>query len=78
MRNACVAAGCWGDPAAIAPLVRLLSDPSPIVRGHAAWALGRIGTEAARLALAAALEDESHDDVRQEIALAVIIRRDAV
>ena len=42
VRNACVAAGNWGSPAAVPALIALLRDPSPLVRGHAVWALGRI------------------------------------
>jgi epoxyqueuosine reductase len=41
-RNACIAAGNWGSAEAIAPLEQLLDDASPVVREHAAWALGRI------------------------------------
>ena len=51
LRNVCIALGNWADPAAVAPLGRLLADPDPLFRGHAAWALGRI---AARRDLAAA------------------------
>jgi epoxyqueuosine reductase len=43
VRNACIAAGNWGDPQAIPPLEMLLEDANPLVRGHAAWALGRVG-----------------------------------
>lgn len=42
VRNACIAAGNWGNPAAAAPLTHLLSDASPLVRHHAAWALERL------------------------------------
>lgn len=42
-RNACVAAGNSGDSDLIPLLERLLDDPSAIVRGHALWALGRLG-----------------------------------
>jgi epoxyqueuosine reductase len=42
VRNACVAAGNWGSEAAIVPLEELLDDASPVVREHAAWALGEI------------------------------------
>jgi epoxyqueuosine reductase len=67
VRNACVAAGNWGDPAAVPALAALLADAEPLVRGHAAWALRRIGGEPARAALAAALADESDEAVRREI-----------
>lgn len=43
VRNACVAAGNWGSETAVPLLTRLLSDPEPVVWGHAAWALRRIG-----------------------------------
>lgn len=39
VRNACVAAGNWQDPAAVPLLERLLNDDSALVREHAAWAL---------------------------------------
>lgn len=67
VRNACVAAGNWGDQAAVQPLTRLLEDESTLVRGHAAWALGKIGGKEARNALRKALEGESNDQVREEI-----------
>ncbi len=68
VRNACVAAGNWGDPSLV-PVLRhlLLHDASPIVRGHAAWALGRIGTGDARRALSEAWNQEEDVYVRQEI-----------
>lgn len=43
LRNVAVALGNWGDPVAVPALTQALSDPEPLVRGHAAWALGRIG-----------------------------------
>ena len=52
-RNVCVALGTAGDPAAVPALADALLDPArhPIVREHAAWALGRVGTSNARRAL---------------------------
>ncbi|GAB4576462.1 MAG: tRNA epoxyqueuosine(34) reductase QueG [Anaerolineae bacterium] len=41
VRNACVAAGNWGDPAVVPALERLLEDDSELVREHAAWALAQ-------------------------------------
>jgi epoxyqueuosine reductase len=46
LRNVSVALGNTGDPRAIPPLVALLGHKSPIVRGHAAWALGQLGAAA--------------------------------
>ena len=41
VRNACIAAGNWQGEQAIPHLIQLLYDASPLVRGHAAWALWR-------------------------------------
>ncbi len=70
VRNACVAAGNSGDPSLVPSLIPLLSDPEPVVRGHAAWALGCIGGPVAQEALSAALAQEADPWVREEIALA--------
>jgi epoxyqueuosine reductase len=40
-RNVCVALGNGADPRAIPLLESALRDPFPLVRSHAAWALGR-------------------------------------
>jgi len=42
LRNACVAAGNWGNPAALPLLRALLADEEPVVREHAAWAMEQI------------------------------------
>jgi epoxyqueuosine reductase len=72
LRNVCVALGNRGDASAVPRLARVLrEDPSPLVRGHAAWALGRLGGEAARDALHAALADPEasvRDEARQALA----------
>jgi epoxyqueuosine reductase len=70
VRNACVAAGNWGNPAAVPILARLLEDLEPAVRGHAAWALGRIGGAGASRALAHAIAVETDPWVSGEIAAA--------
>ena len=50
-RNACVALGNMGDREAVPALGRAVREADePLVRGHAAWALGRLGgAEAVRL-----------------------------
>ena len=53
-RNAAVVLGNIGDPDDVPSLAAALADPEPLVREHAAWALGRIGTADARTALDAA------------------------
>lgn len=67
LRNVAVALGNWGSEEAVPALVRALEDPEPLVRGHAAWALGRIGCEAARVALLSRLAREGDEWVRNEI-----------
>jgi epoxyqueuosine reductase len=48
LRNVCVALGNRRDAGAAPRLARTLAeDPEPLVRGHAAWALGEIGAAAA-------------------------------
>ncbi len=55
LRNAAVALGNSGDRRALPVLVRALEqDPEPLVRSHAAWALGRLGGVEARKALSQA------------------------
>jgi len=69
LRNVCVALGNLRDPRAVPALARALAeDPEPLVRAHAAWALGRIGTADAWRALEEALEREPDNGVRSEIA----------
>ncbi len=71
LRNAAVALGNSGDRAAVPALVKALGDEEPLVRGHAAWALGQLGGEEAQAALAEALEGEADGEVREEIAAAL-------
>ena len=47
LRNVAVALGNSGDPAAIPALEAALDHEEPLVRAHAAWALGRLGGRAA-------------------------------
>jgi epoxyqueuosine reductase len=66
-RNVAVALGNIRDPAAIPALVRALNGEPPLVRGHAAWALARIGGDEAMRALAERLSSEEDAWVRGEI-----------
>ncbi|MFN7940590.1 MAG: tRNA epoxyqueuosine(34) reductase QueG [Thermoanaerobaculia bacterium] len=70
-RNAAVAMGNRGDRRYVPALAAALGSESESVRGHAAWALGRIGGEAARRALLAGQEGESSPAVRAEIEAAL-------
>ena len=70
LRNCCVAAGNMRLEKAAPVLVECLrEDPSPLVRGHAAWALGEIG--GAEAALREAAETESDPRCLEEIRLAL-------
>lgn len=42
VRNAAIAAGNSADPALVDPVVQLLNDASPLVRGAAIWALAQL------------------------------------
>ena len=68
-RNAAVAMGNRGDVRDVPFLAAALAnDAEPLVRAHAAWALGRFRSNAdAKRALDAALASEGDDGVRAEI-----------
>ncbi|HST04279.1 MAG TPA: tRNA epoxyqueuosine(34) reductase QueG [Chloroflexia bacterium] len=70
-RNAAVALGNVGDPASVPALVRALNGTSELVRGHAAWALGKIGGEPALMALRERFATEDDEWVKEEIRLAI-------
>jgi epoxyqueuosine reductase len=71
-RNAAIALGNALDRAAVPDLIRALeNDPHPLVRGHVAWALGRIGSPAAFSALAARKMRETDAGVHMEIEAAL-------
>jgi len=71
-RNAAVGLGNALDRAAVPTLAAALeADPHPLVRGHVAWALGRIGSPVGRAALARRARIEPDATVREEIAAAL-------
>lgn len=70
-RNVCVALGNIGNPVAVQPLSSALNKGDYLVRGHAAWALGRIGTPECLSTLERAQERETDPWVREEIATAM-------
>jgi epoxyqueuosine reductase len=67
VRNACVGVGNSRDPSTLPLLEGLLTDPEPLVREHAAWAIGRIGGVEARRALSHAAAGEADPWVSGEI-----------
>ena len=70
-RNVCVALGNSGDPVAVPALIEALNGDPALVRGHAAWALGRLGGSEAEMALVARAAVEEDAWVQEEIALAL-------
>jgi len=64
LRNVAIALGNTHSAAAIPALVDLLGHASPLVRGHAAWALGQLG---ATRELDRALATETDEAVRAEL-----------
>jgi len=71
LRNVAVALGNAGDRGAVPALDQCLGHESEeLVRGHAAWALGVLGGEAARAALQRGREDPSAY-VREEVEAAL-------
>ena len=70
-RNVCVALGNWASPDAVPVLTSALSDPEPLVRGHAAWALGRMASAEASSALSDRASVESEAEVLKELLAAM-------
>ena len=72
-RNAAVAMGNLLDRADVPALEEAVAgDPHPLVRGHAAWALGRIGSPRALAALRVRSEQETDELVFDEIRAALL------
>ncbi|HTN70337.1 MAG TPA: tRNA epoxyqueuosine(34) reductase QueG [Methylomirabilota bacterium] len=71
LRNVAVALGNLRMAEAVPALIRALDDEEPLVRGHVAWALGRIGSVPALEALRRRLSAEADDEVRSEIEAAL-------
>ena len=70
-RNVCVALGNIGDPVAVPALIKALRSTEPVVRSHAAWALGQIGDAGANEALRRARHSEPEAEVVEEITAAL-------
>lgn len=67
-RNAMIALAHFKDETAVDELIAVMNeDPRPVIRGTAAWTLGKIGTEAAITAITSAKEKEADDQVLFEM-----------
>lgn len=71
LRNVAVALGNWGSEEAVPVLASALSDADPLVRGHAAWALGEVGSPDAFGALESRVSSEDDPFVRSELEAAL-------
>lgn len=72
LRNVLVAIGNWGEPRAVPALKDALADDEPLVRSHAAWALGKIGGDTAKQILQTRLTIETEQEVITEIQNALL------
>jgi len=70
-RNAAIALGNSGDRSHVPFLAQALADPEPLVRGYAAWALGRLDGAEARSAVEQALKTETDQRAREEMETAL-------
>ncbi len=66
VRNVLIAIGNSGDAGLVSSVEALLDDGSPLVRGMAVWALGRLAPEIAAARAIAAMEGETDPHVRSE------------
>jgi epoxyqueuosine reductase len=67
-RNAIIGLAHYKDETAIGDLIKVMTtDPRPVIRGTAAWALGKIGGEESLSALELALQQEKDEEVLAEI-----------
>ena len=69
LRNVAVALGNWGSDEAIPALAEVMeNEPEPLIRSHAAWALGQLDQySSARLTLEKSRVSEGDEDVSEEI-----------
>jgi epoxyqueuosine reductase len=70
-RNAAIALGNSGDRSHVPYLAQALEDPEPLVRGYAAWALGRLGGAEAKAVVEKALSQEKDESAKGEMEAAL-------
>lgn len=70
-RNAIIALGNSSKLEAVPMLVKMLQDPSPLIRRYAAWALGCHESKKGMIALQEAVEKEADPRAKEEMILAL-------
>ena len=72
LRNLITSAGNSQTGLLVEPISRILfTHPSPVIRTHAAWSVGKIAAKTSRKILSQALTSENDASVRQEIQLSL-------
>jgi epoxyqueuosine reductase len=71
LRNAAIVLGNRGDATHLPLLEASLGDDEPLIRGAAAWAIGRLGSIDDAAELQSCLDAENNADVRRELELAL-------
>lgn len=67
-RNALLALAHYKDKTAVTEMIEVMKhDPRPMIRGTAAWSLGKIATEEAHEAIKEAMQTETDEDVLYEM-----------
>lgn len=72
-RNAAIALGNMRDPTFIPELANAMQDSEWLVRGYAAWALGKIGGNLAKQILETGLAHETAEPTKNEIEAALAV-----
>lgn len=72
VRNACIAAGNWGDARALPHLEALMRDDSPLVRAHALWGYAQIDGGAG--VVRQVYEQERDPDARRDMAQTIAVQ----
>ena len=72
-RNAAIALGNMGDPTFIPDLAKAMQDSECLVRGYAAWALGKIGGNLAKKILETSLAQETDESAKKEVEAALAV-----
>lgn len=77
-RNAIIALAHYKDVTAINDLAKVLTeDPRPVLRGTAAWAIGKIGVQEGKTILESALKKENDEEVLNEIEKGLLLLQES-